>query len=70
MRKEGVHSVVLNVALFPGMAFEIAQDPRYVRFGCPGVGKKFDQYNLRVSVFECVLIMSPHGCAVIYSQSC
>lgn len=49
MRKEAIHSLILNVPLFKGMKFEIAQDPRYVRFAVP-VDGKFEQYNLRVSV--------------------
>ncbi|KZT43161.1 hypothetical protein SISSUDRAFT_1057928 [Sistotremastrum suecicum HHB10207 ss-3] len=48
MRKEAIHSLILNVPLFKGMKFEIAQDPRYVRFAVPADGK-FEQYNLRLS---------------------
>jgi Ran-binding protein 3 len=49
MRKEGVHSLVMNALLFPGMKFEVAQDPRYVRFATPNENKTFTQCNIRVS---------------------
>ncbi|TFK71679.1 hypothetical protein BDN72DRAFT_837399 [Pluteus cervinus] len=32
MRKDAVYTVILNVALFPGMHCSAAQDPRFVRF--------------------------------------
>jgi len=33
LRTDGVLRLVLNTNLFKGMDFEIAQDPRYVKFG-------------------------------------
>jgi len=48
MRKEAVHSLILNVSLFKGMSFAIAQDPRYIRFSALEDGKT-THYNLRVS---------------------
>jgi len=48
MRKEGVHSLMLNVPLFREMKLEIAQDPRYVRFAVP-TGSSIEHYNLRMS---------------------
>ncbi|KAJ3903616.1 hypothetical protein F5879DRAFT_1010332 [Lentinula edodes] len=32
MRKEAVYTLLLNVTLFAGMKYTLAQDPRYVRF--------------------------------------
>lgn len=65
MRKEAIHSLILNVPLFKGMKFEIAQDPRYVRFAVPADGK-FEQYNLRVQLFR--LVSSSQS--LNYSISC
>lgn len=48
MRKEGVHSLVLNVPLFREMKLEIAQDPRYVRFAVP-TKTSIEHYNVRLS---------------------
>jgi hypothetical protein len=48
MRKEGVHSLMLNVPLFKELKFEIAQDARYVRFAVP-TKTSIEHYNLRVS---------------------
>jgi Ran-binding protein 3 len=50
MRKEAVHSLILNVGLFKGMCFSTAQDPRYIRFSAIEEGKT-THYNLRVSRF-------------------
>ncbi|KAF9474818.1 hypothetical protein BDN70DRAFT_884420 [Pholiota conissans] len=48
MRKDAVHTLLLNVILFPGMRCSLAQDPRYIRFSAieNGVTKT---YNLKVS---------------------
>jgi Ran-binding protein 3 len=48
MRKEAVHSLILNVSLFQGMNFSTAQDPRYIRFSAIEDGTT-THYNLRVS---------------------
>jgi Ran-binding protein 3 len=47
MRKEAVHTLILNVPLFKGMRFTLAQDPRYVRFSTLENGST-NHYNLRV----------------------
>jgi hypothetical protein len=47
MRKEAGHSLILNVALFKGMSFSTAQDPRYIRFSAIEDGTT-THYNLRV----------------------
>lgn len=48
LRTDGVLRLVLNTNLFKGMNFEIAQDPRYVKFGLI-VDKKVVLHTLRVS---------------------
>jgi len=48
MRKDAVFTLLLNVQLFPGMRCNLAQDPRYVRFGVIENGKAMT-YNVRVS---------------------
>ncbi|EIN05968.1 hypothetical protein PUNSTDRAFT_145365 [Punctularia strigosozonata HHB-11173 SS5] len=48
MRKEAVYSLLLNISLFKGMHFALAQDPRYLRFSALENGKTV-HYNLRVS---------------------
>lgn len=47
MRKEAVYAVILNVTLFKGMSYALAQDPRYIRFSAIEEGKA-THYNLRV----------------------
>jgi hypothetical protein len=47
MRKEAVHTLILNVPLFRGMLITIAQDPRYLRFSTIEDGSAV-HYNLRV----------------------
>jgi hypothetical protein len=47
MRKEAVHTLILNVPLFKGMLITIAQDPRYLRFSTIEDGSAV-HYNLRV----------------------
>jgi Ran-binding protein 3 len=49
MRKEAVHSVLLNVTLFAGMRCFLSPDPRYLRFSVIEGGKTI-HYNLRVGV--------------------
>ncbi|KAJ7580135.1 hypothetical protein C8J56DRAFT_865843 [Mycena floridula] len=46
MRKEAVHSLLLNVTLFKGMRCDLAQDPRYVRISVIEAGSSI-HYNLR-----------------------
>jgi Ran-binding protein 3 len=50
MRKEGVHSLLLNAPLFRELKLEIAQDPRYLRFAIPS-RTAIEHFNLRVSRF-------------------
>ncbi|KAJ8516506.1 hypothetical protein ONZ45_g6211 [Pleurotus djamor] len=47
MRKEAVFTVILNVTLFHGIRFSIAQDPRYLRFSSIEDGNTI-HYNLRL----------------------
>jgi len=48
MRKDAVHTLLLNQPLFPGMKCTLAQDPRYLRFSVIEDGKTA-HYNLRVA---------------------
>jgi Ran-binding protein 3 len=48
MRKDAVHTLLLNITLFPGMRFTLAQDPRYLRFTAIENGVA-TTYNLKVS---------------------
>jgi len=48
MRKEGVHSLMLNVPLFKELKLEVTQDTRYVRFAVP-TKASIEHYNLRLS---------------------
>ncbi|KAL0574310.1 hypothetical protein V5O48_007648 [Marasmius crinis-equi] len=48
MRKEAVHTVLLNVSLFQGMRCTLAQDPRYLRFSAIETGAT-THYNLRLA---------------------
>jgi Ran-binding protein 3 len=48
MRKEAVHTVLLNVTLFTGMRCFLSPDPRYIRFSAIESGQT-THYNLRVS---------------------
>ena len=50
MRKEAVHSVLLNATLFKGMRCTLAQDPRYLRFSVLEAGTT-SHYNLRVRLW-------------------
>jgi hypothetical protein len=47
MRKEAVHTLILNVPMFKGMSFSNAQDARYMRFSALEDGAAC-HYNLRV----------------------
>jgi hypothetical protein len=69
MRKEGVHSLVLNVPLFREMKLEIAQDPRYVRFAVP-TKTSIEHYNVRVwQPLFCSFCFCANGdCIVIKCQ--
>lgn len=62
LRTDGVLRLVLNTNLFTGMNFEIAQDPRYVKFGIIQ-DKKVALHTLRVWVslhrFACFTERSP-----------
>ncbi|KAF9033432.1 hypothetical protein BDZ89DRAFT_1062890 [Hymenopellis radicata] len=51
MRKEAVHTTLLNVSLFHGMSCSIAQDPRYLRLSVieKGEGTQTTHFNLRLS---------------------
>jgi Ran-binding protein 3 len=53
MRKEAVHALILNVALFSGMSFATAQDPRYIRFSAIE-DSATTHYNLRVCSSCCI----------------
>lgn len=55
MRAEGVLRLILNVALFPGMKVELAQD-KFVRFVAMEDGK-LQHFAIRVSV-------SKDGCGI------
>lgn len=48
MRKEAVHTLLLNAVLFKGMKCNLALDPRYIRFSVFENGAA-THYNLRVS---------------------
>ncbi|KAH9479236.1 Brefeldin A resistance protein [Psilocybe cubensis] len=48
MRKDAVHTLLLNITLFPGMRCSLAQDPRYIRFSAIENGNA-TTYNLKVS---------------------
>jgi Ran-binding protein 3 len=48
MRKEAVHSLILNVPLFRGMSFALQQDPRFLRFSAIEDGRT-THYNLKVA---------------------
>jgi len=47
MRADAVHRVILNAALFPGMAVSLGQDPKYVRLTSLENGKPAN-YAIRV----------------------
>ncbi len=55
MRKEAVHTLLLNAILFKGMKCSLAQDPRYLRFSVFENGAA-THYNLRVSRLTLVTI--------------
>ena len=57
LRTDGVLRLVLNANLFRGMNFEIAQDPRYVKFGII-VNGKVVLHTLRVGYLICVMAHS------------
>ncbi|PPQ64350.1 hypothetical protein CVT24_008419 [Panaeolus cyanescens] len=48
MRKDAVYTLLLNITLFNGMRFTLAQDPRYIRFSAIENGNT-TTYNLKVS---------------------
>ena len=54
MRKDAVHTVVLNAPLFKGMQVFLASDPRYMRFTVREGEDKWTTYMFKVRRSCCV----------------
>lgn len=49
MRADGVLRVILNVALFPKMPVQLAQE-KFIRFSAPGEDNKLEHFTVKVGI--------------------